>query len=262
MSIQSINRAIAIMRCFSEADPELSVTELSQRLKLPKSTVSRILGTLQDEGLVGQNPRTGRYRLGVGLISMAGVALGRIDVRGAAFERLDDLAAETRETISVNILDDGECVTVDNKVSPQPLRYANWIGRRMPLHCTASGKVLLAGLSVNERDAFFLSPLRRHTPRTITDPKVLNQELHLIRERGYALGEEEYQEGFCAIAAPLFDHSGRVVGALAVSGPSFRLPHEVLMSFCEPLQQTAANISSQLGYVAPLNAGRAIPTGD
>lgn len=238
------------MRSFSEAEPELGVSELSQRLKLPKSTVSRILGTLQDEGLVGQNPRTGKYRLGIGLISMAGVALGRIDVRGAAFERLDDLAAETRETISVNILDDGECVTVDNKVSPQPLRYASWIGRRMPLHCTASGKVLLAGLPAIEREALLRSPLKQYTRRTLIDPASLAQELDHIRTRGYALGEEEYQDGFCAIAAPIYDQSGRVAGALAVSGPSFRLPHDVLMSFCEPLQRTAAAISSQLGYVA------------
>jgi DNA-binding IclR family transcriptional regulator len=253
MSIQSINRAVSILKSFTETDPELSVTQLSQRLDLHKSTVSRILSTLEEDGLISQNPRTGKYRLGVGLISMAGVALGRVDVRGAAYHHLDDLVQTTQETITVNIRDGQECVNVDSKASPKPLRYASWIGRRLPLHCTASGKMLLSGLTPLQRRSLLPGRLRAYTERTITDHERLDAELGQVVANGYALGEEEYEQAFSAIAAPVLDHRGRVAGALSISGPTFRLPRQTLIGFAEPLLETAARVSSELGHSGPLH---------
>jgi DNA-binding IclR family transcriptional regulator len=253
MSVQSINRAVSILRSFTEAEPELSVTQLSQRLHLHKSTVSRILSTLEEEGLISQNATTGKYRLGVGLISMAGVALGRVDVRGAAYPHLDDLVQTTQETITVNILDGGECVNVDSKASPKPLRYASWIGRRLPLHCTASGKVLLAGLSPDRRRRVLPSPFRRYTAHTLTSHEDLDAELDRVVACGYALANEEFEQAFSAIAAPVLDHRACVVGAISVSGPTYRMQQETLIGFAEPLLRTAALVSSELGHHGPLH---------
>ena len=248
--IQSIERAAALMRCFTEAEPELGVSELSRRANLHKSTVSRILATLQKEGFVGQNAATGKYRLGVGLIGLAGVALGQVDVRGAAYHHLDGLVERTQESAGVSILDGAACVNVLSKPSPRPIRYAMWIGRRLPLHCTASGKVLLAGQPAAERNRLLPPRLSRHTAATIVTTPALEQELARVEAQGYALALEEYEEGYNAIAAPIRNHEGRVVGALSVSGPAFRLPEETLRDFATPLLETAALISGEMGYAA------------
>jgi DNA-binding IclR family transcriptional regulator len=247
-TIQSIERAAALMRCFTEAEPEMGVTELSHRLGLHKSTVMRILSTLQQEGFVGRNPTTGKYRLGVGLISLAGVALGRVDVRAAAYPHLEELVTHTRESANVLVRDGAEAIIVLNNPSPNPVRYVNWIGRRLPLFCTASGKVLLAGLPVEERLKLLPQPLRRYTEKTITTTRQLEEELACVSSQGFALAIEEFEPGYSAIAAPLHRHDGRVAGAVSVSGPSFRLPAEALGGFAGPLRATADRISAEMGY--------------
>ncbi|HEX6385698.1 MAG TPA: IclR family transcriptional regulator [Anaerolineae bacterium] len=250
-TIQSIQRAAAILRSFTETEPELSVTELSQRLDLHKSTVSRILTTLQYEGLVGQNPENGKYRLGVGMVSLAGVALGRLDVRGLAQPHLNTLVEISQETINVTVLDGNECVNIERVASPKPIRYVGWIGRRTPLHCTASGKVLLAHMSPEERAGLLHFPLTKYTEKTIIEAARLEQSLAQVCIQGYAIVHEEFEDGFSAIAAPVFNHQGRVVATIAISGPTFRIDAETVASFVEPLLQTAQTISAEMGYTGP-----------
>ena len=121
--IQSVQRAVAVLRSFTEAEPELGVNELARRLELHKSTVSRMLTTLQHEGLVSQNPANGRYRLGLGLVSLAGVALGQLDVRGTAMPYMDGLVELSQETVNVTVQDGAECVNIARVPSPTPIRY-------------------------------------------------------------------------------------------------------------------------------------------
>jgi DNA-binding IclR family transcriptional regulator len=249
-AVQSIERAAAILRSFTETEPELGVTELGQRLGLHKSTVSRMIAALQREGLIGQNSDTGKYRLGVGLVSLAGVALGRINVRGAAQPHLDQLVRETQETVTVDILTDETCLIVEQKESPQAVRYVSWIGRRFPLHCTASGKVLLAALSENERKKALALPLQKYTSNTITSCEVLLEALAEVATNGYAIALEEYEAGFGAVSAPIFDHAGHVVAALAISAPSFRLSSATLSQFVPCLHKTTAAVSAELGYTS------------
>ncbi|MCP4426604.1 MAG: IclR family transcriptional regulator [Chloroflexi bacterium] len=246
--IQSIQRAAAIMRCFTEKEPELGVTDIGQRLGLHKSTVSRMLTTLQLERLVERNPDTGRYRLGLGVISLAGVALGRLNARAAAQPYLDSLLEKTQETINVTVLDEQECVVIERAFSPQPIRYMGWIGRRAPLHCSASGKVLLAYMTMEERTAVLPPPLSRHTNKTITDLAELVQSLPFVRQQGFAIAHEEYEEGTSSIAAPIYNYLGQVVATLAISGPTYRLEDEAIMAFVEPLLHTTQQISADLGY--------------
>ncbi len=248
--VQSIQRAAAILRSFTEAEPELSVTELSRRLNLHKSTVSRILATLQQEGMVGRNPETGRYRLGLGLISLAGVALGRLDVRGVSQPYLIDLVEITQETINVSVLDGDECVNIEREASPQPIRYVGWIGRRTPLHCTASGKVLLAHMRPDERRSLLPDPLPRFTRKTVADYETLERSLAKILVDGYAIVHEEYEEGFSAIAAPIFNHLGQVAATVSISGPTYRMGPEKIRTFISPLLATTHAISQEMGYAA------------
>lgn len=250
--VQSIRRAAAILRAFTEAEPELGITAIGERLGLHKSTVSRIVATLQREGLVSQNPESGKYRLGLGLISLAGVALGRLDVRGVAQPYLIELVNTTKETVNVTVLDGNECVNIEREPSPQAIRYMGWIGRRTPLHCTASGKVLLAFMAPDDRRAILPDVLRRFTEQTITDLDQLESSLQSIRNQGYAVVNEEYDEGFSALAAPVFNHNAKVVATIAVSGPTFRMTDDRLPSFIEPLLRTTRRISDELGFQPPL----------
>jgi IclR family acetate operon transcriptional repressor len=255
-TIQSIERAAAILRSFTEADPELRVTELAHRLGLHKSTVSRILATLQHEGLVAQNPETGKYRLGLGLISLAGVALGRLDVRGVSQPYLNRLVEISQETVNVTVIDGRECVNIERVASPKPIRYVGWIGRRTPLHCTAAGKVLIAEMSEEERCALLPSRLATYTEKTIVDTTLFNRSMDQIRRQGYAIVHEEFEDGFSAIAAPVHDLGGRVAGAISISGPSYRLGPGQIEEYVAPLLETTAMISADMGYVGGQHHGR------
>lgn len=248
--VQSIQRAMAILRSFTEAEPELGVTTLSRRLGLHKSTVSRILSTLQYEGLVGQNQDTGKYRLGAGLISLAGVALGRLDVRGVAAPYMDTLLRASQETISLSILDGSESVTIDRATSLRPIRYVGWIGRRLPLHSTASGKVFLTYMSPEMRDAILPLPLVKYTERTIVKRELLEQSLAEICREGYAIVHEEFEEGFSAMAAPVYNHTNRVTATVDIAGPTFRMATQA-EAFVAPMLDAAHMISAELGYVEP-----------
>jgi DNA-binding IclR family transcriptional regulator len=246
--VQSIERAVSILRSFTEAEPELRVTVLAQRLDLHKSTVSRILATLQQDGLVAQNPETGKYRLGLGLISLAGVALGRLDVRGVSQPYLNRLVEVSQETVNVTVMDGRECVNIERIASPKPIRYVGWIGRRTPLHCTAAGKVLIAEMSEKERRGLLQPPLTAYTDKTIVDVSMLNRSMNQVQKQGYAIVHEEFEEGFSAIAAPVHGLGGEVVGAISISGPSYRLGPGQIEAFTAPLLETTAMISADMGY--------------
>ena len=168
--IQSIQRAAAIMRCFTESEPELSVMEISRRLDLHKSTVSRMLATLQHEGLVEQNPESGKYRLGLGLISLAGVALGRLNARAAAQPYLTELVEATQETVNVTVLDGRECVNIERAFSPptHSLHGLDW-----PPH---------ASLLHRQRQSIACFNVSGRTPGAIT-----NQAGNLHRKNNYLL---------------------------------------------------------------------------
>ena len=246
--IQSLQRAVAILRSFSEAEPELSVTELSQRLGLHKSTVSRILATLQLEGLVGRNPESGKYGLGLGLVGLGGTALGRLDVRALALPYLSPLVELTEETVIVTVLDGRECVNIARASSPKPIQYVGWIGRRTPIHCTANGKIFLAYMPNQDRVPLLPGSLTRFTENTIVALPTLEQSLAQVHNQSYAIVHGEYEEGFSEIAAPIFDHQGQVVATLAISGPTFRMGPGQIESFVEPLLDTTLTISGLLGY--------------
>jgi DNA-binding IclR family transcriptional regulator len=247
-SVQSIERAISILKAFSTDKEELGVTELSHQLSLHKSTVSRLLASLRREGLVEENLVTRKYRLGMALVTLGGLVLQRLDVTQAARPLMHELCNATQETVILAIKDGREAVNVAQVPSPQIVKHIEWIGRRTPLHCTAVGKVLLAYAPVAEREAVIKAGLARHTSKTIIARDVLCQELAWVRDHGYAIGREEFEIGLNSIGAPVRDHTGDVVASISVSGPAFRLSSDRLPSIAEHVQENARTLSGQLGY--------------
>lgn len=245
--IQSIQRAAAILRSFTKTESELGVTILSQQLGLHKSTVSRLLSTLEQEGFVEQNPETGKYRLGMALVTLAGIVLERLDLREVGRPHLDALAERTQETVNIVVLSDNECMNIGGAASPRPIQYIGRMGRRTPLHCTSAGKVLLAFMPPDEWEELLPDPLPRYTARTIVDRSQLTQVLEQIRQQGYAITHEEHQEGLSAVAAPIHNYTGQVVAAVVVSGPTYRIGPEEVEAFVTLVRQTAQAISTQLG---------------
>jgi len=257
--LQSVERAITILKSFSLEKPERGVNELSRDLGLHKSTVSRLMKTLESGGLLSRNPETERYRLGIDLIGLAAQVVSFMDIREVARPLLRQLAEICQETVNLSVLDAGQVVNLEQFV-PHTRRVKNigWVGRRLPPHCTATGKVLLAFLPQDEADGrhpadqVLQADLERFTPHTIIEPEKLREELALVRERGYAIAHEELEEGLNAIAAPVYDHTGQVVASVSVAGPAYRVTPELCPQLAAQSMDVAARISGLLGYDGPL----------
>jgi len=249
-TVRSVEKAMAILYAFSHDEPELGVMELSRRLSLHKSTISRLLMTLEQGGLVERNLDTGCYRLGVELIALAGHVVQHADLRGIARPRLEALAEECRETANLVILHQGEAMNIEQFVpADRQIKDVGWVGRRTPLHATSTGKVLLAYLPDGERERVIEQlELTRFTEHTIVERERLRRELGQVRHRGYALGMEELEIGLNSVAAPVRDHAGMVCAAVSISGPAYRLTRELIPDLTSHVLEAAAHISRSLGW--------------
>jgi DNA-binding IclR family transcriptional regulator len=210
--------------------------------------------TLAAEGLVEWNPATSRYRLGLVVLELAGVLTEGLDVRAAARPAMEALCRRSGETVSLDVLHDGESVVVDQVTSPRSVRYVCWVGRRVPVHASSAGKVLLA-FQDGQATAALLRRLAGpggvlswHTGRTITDPVALGDELARVRAAGTATASGEVSDEIAAVAAPVRDHQGLVVAAVAVNGPTFRLSAERLAELGPDVALAGAEISRRLGF--------------
>lgn len=247
-SLQSVNRALRALELIAE-EGELGVTELGRRLDVHKATASRLVATLAERGLLERDPITEKYRLGFGLIRLAGAAMASLDLVRVGRPILEDLADKSRETVNLGVLSGDDVVYIDQVTGTRSIVAVSWVGRRTPLHCTSNGKILLANMSENERDRLLARPLDRATPRTLTDPGALRAQLAEIRMKGYAQTTEELEEGLNAVAAPVRRADGEVVAALSVSGPAFRMRPIDLPRVGRLTMESAVAISRRLGYV-------------
>lgn len=245
----SLHRALNVLEAFTLDTPELGITELSATLRVPKSTIHRILVNLERRGYVRQNPRTGKYRLGAKLWELGAVAVNSLNLRDVARQYLEQLARETGETINLAMLDGLDSLYVDEIPSRHPVRAHSYIGSRAPLHAAATGKAMLAHRP-DVLDGLLAAKLAPLTEHTIVDPTRLERELKAVREQGYALNRGEWRPGVCAAAAPLRDHTDQVVAALGVSGPDTRLGRERLRELGVLVREMAAKLSRDLGAAA------------
>jgi len=246
--IQAIERAVSILNAFSAEDPELGVTELAERLGLHKSTVHRFMVNLDAAGLVERNPRTGRYRLGLRIFELGSLVMQQMNLWDEALPFLEGLVRDTGETGHLAVLDGGEAIYIERVEARRALRVPSAIGRGYPAHATNLGKVLLADLP-HERVETIIAErgLAAYTPHTITDRDLLVAELERIRELGYAIDNEEYDEGLRCIGAPVRDHSGHVVAALGIGGPVTRITHDRVSELAGLVMAAANGLSRRLG---------------
>ncbi|GAA4046316.1 IclR family transcriptional regulator [Nonomuraea soli] len=239
-SVQSVDRAIAILEILAR-DGATRVTDLAAALEVHKSTAFRLLGALEQGGLVEQSGERGRYRLGFGVVRLAGAATAQLDLSRESREVCRRLAEEVGETVNIAVAQDGFAVNITQVRGPSAISGHNWVGQRTPAHATSSGKVLLAfgALPLPAR-------LERFTGRTITDPELLG--LDAVRRDGWAATTEELEVGLNAVAAPIRGADGSVIAAVSASGPSYRLTPERLPEVAGLLAEGAAEISQRIGF--------------
>ena len=247
-SIQSVQRAVALLRALGDDAPELGVAELSRQVHLHKSTVSRLLATLLSAGLVERAMGSEKYHLGYELVRLASHAPQVSDVRIVALPFLEELAALSRETVHLAMLDGAQVINIEQISGLHLIGDTNWVGRRTPLHCVANGKALVAFRSARETDRLLEGRLARFTKRTITSKLALRRELARVRARGYAVARGEIEVGLNTVAAPVRDRARQVVAAVSVSGPAYRMTRIRMAELSGLTVEVANKISSRLGH--------------
>jgi DNA-binding IclR family transcriptional regulator len=246
--VQVVDRVLDILEAFTIDTPELGVSDVSRATGLNKGTAHRLLSALERHRLVEQDQTSGRYHLGLRLWELGNHAVARLELPGPAMPALHQLSAATGETAHLAVLDDADVLYIAKVESTRPLRIPSQVGRRLPPHCTAIGKTLLAWLPVPELEAVIRARgLSRYTPHTICDADVLRSELTLIRQRGFALDREELEQGLRCVAAPIRDRSAQVIAAVSVAGPSVRVNEAETPRLVEAVLRAAHSISHTLG---------------
>jgi len=247
--IQVLDRALAVMDILAKDGPDQTLVELSEKLKLHKSTTHRLLMVLEQQKIVEKNTASGRYRLGLKLFELGKKAITHFDPRNRARRYLEQLVYETGETVHLCVLDDTEVVYLDKVEPERTVRMACTVGKRNPAYCTSVGKAILAYLTEIEVDSI----LRRHvmkplTANTITTVFEMKAELEKIRQLGYSMDNEEIEEGVRCVGCVVRGPEGEPIAAISISGLSFRVTLEKTPMLAKHVMAAAASISEQFGF--------------
>ncbi len=247
--VQSVERTLDILESLVEFGSEVGLVEISQTVGLPLATVHRLLGTLIRRGYVKQNRQNRKYSLGFRALQMGNDMRQRFSLRLEARPFLQRLMERSGESANLAVLDDGEVVYIDQAQSSRILRMFTQLGNRVPAHSTGSGKAMLAFATPETVSGV----LRRYgmpvrTPNTIVDKRRFEEELERIRKTGYALDDQEHEEGVRCLAVAVRDASGQVVASLSISGPATRLDDAHLGAFTPEIIDCGAKLSARLGF--------------
>jgi DNA-binding IclR family transcriptional regulator len=244
--VPAIDRALNVLECLSQSRKGYSVSELSRRLGLPKSSVHLILRTLERRGYLQKQSVGGRYKFGMKLVALSRTALDGVELRDEARPALAALAQRTALTVHMGVLERSEIVIIERIESASPIRVVSWIGRRMDLNSTAVGKALIAYLPETEFEAQVRpSQLTRHNDRTIGSMAALRKELERVRQLGYSLCDEEDEIGVRCVGAPVLNGRGHAIAAISVAGTTLQIPPERLEELGRAVQEAAAEISAR-----------------
>lgn len=246
--MQTLNRAIAVLDCFSQEQAELGVREIARMVNLSSSAAGRLLAALKELGVLSQNPDTRAYSMGPRVLSWAGIYNSTMDIRNRTIRAIEGLHESTRETVSLYILEGDERVCIERLESPQGVRIVARLGRRLPLYAGSGGKAMLAFLPPERQEKIlFSSPLVPLTNKTITNPTDMLREIEIVRERGFAISFGEWIEDAAGVAAPIFNQQGEVIAALSISGPIQRFGPENVEKYSIEVKRVAEQISVSLG---------------
>jgi len=243
--VQSIERAFAVLGAL--ADGPIGVTDVADRVDLPKSTAARLLASLAREGVVEQVPGDTRYRLGPRLLTLSARIRPMRTLAALARPSLEELAAAVGEAAGLSVPDGDLVHYIEQVGSPNPVSVRDWTGSRIPLHAVSSGQVLLAFAPPTFVQRYLGRPMESFTPRTLVTAEALLERMRAIRRDGYTWALEEFDEGISSVAAPVADASGEVIAAVHLHGPSYRFPaagEERVLA--EEVVAAAARISGNL----------------
>lgn len=247
-TVQSVDRALAILEILGRQGWS-GVTEIAADLGIHKSTVFRLLTTLERRGMVEQHVRTQKYRLGFALVRLASAVRSALDLTRFARPICERLSDAVGESVTLAVLEGNEVVNVDQVNLSGAVVSADWLGRRTALHTTSNGKVFLAHLPSAVLDEA-LNGLYPVTPHTVTDPESMREQLEAVRRDGYAYSVEELERGLNAVAAPVRAADGAVLAAVCISGPAFRVTPGRLPDLGKLVIEAADEISRGLGFSA------------
>ena len=249
---QTLERIVLIMDCFTQEQPELGVREVARMVDLSASTTGRLLASLREMGLLCQNSENRAYSLGGKVLAWAGVYSATLDGRNRAQPFIHEMHELTSETISLYVLEGDERLCVERLESPHSVRIVARIGRPLPLYAGSAGKVFLAFLPEQRREAVLdATEMRALTPNTITDRQKLYNELELIRQQRYAISRGEWILEASGVAAPVFDQAGDILAVLTISGPTQRFTEEIITRYTSIVTRVASQISIEIGGRVP-----------
>ncbi len=216
--LSSVHNAIRILKEFSPDNRELGITQLSNKLNLAKSTVFRLINTLCETNLVQKNPKTQKYKLGIGAFELGFLFYHTVEIRHAASPIIERLVESTRKVARLAVYDRGGVVYLSKKNPREDYGTISETGNRVPCYCTAVGKILLAYQGDDEIDRVLEKPRKKYTTSTITEKKKLITQIEEVRERGYAITNEELRLGISSVAVPVFDDFGQLIASLSLTG--------------------------------------------
>ncbi len=244
--VQSVDRALKLLEILIDEKKEISLSKISEMANLNISTTHRLLNTLAYRGFVTQTEENSKYKLGYRLFEIAGILEDQINLKRIVRPYLEEIVNKYNETANLVVLDGSEVVYVDQVESTNMMRMFAQVGSKGPAHSLGSGKALLAYLSEDRLDKLLNEmELKEFTENTITDPEKLKKHLKEIKEQGYAIDEEEMEEGVCCTAAPIRNRDGKVIAAISVSGPNIRIDNQFLQQKLVPLVKKQAEKISQ-----------------
>jgi IclR family KDG regulon transcriptional repressor len=246
--VQSVIRAVSILDCFLGETSEYGLMELCRKLKLNKSTLHRLLSTLEATEYIRQKKNNGKYCLGIKALLLGLTAVDNLEINEFAYPHLQKLVDYSGETANLAILDEGKMVYICTIDSPKAIRMHTKIGQKVPVHSSAIGKVLLSGLTDAEIEEIVKRyGLSQRTPNTITDLDKLLVEVGKVRQSGYALDLEEDDEDMVCVAAKVVDKHGKIIAGISISGPKSRVLDK-LDDFRVKVMEEAYRLSTKFGY--------------
>ncbi len=259
--VQVLDRALGILQTLADAPSDLAPAEMAERLSIHKSTIHRLLASLERYGYIRRQGANGKYALGLKLFELGSRAVARLNLHGYAQPVLEDLVAQTGETAHLAVMDRGQMVSVVFAESPRTVRTPATVGRRTPMHCTAVGKAILASLPASALTELLRDhPLQAFTRKTLSTRAALLADLDKIRKRRYALDDEEIEHGLRCVGAAVRNHSGNVVASISIAGPAFRIGRARIPALGRVVVAAADRLSADLGYYvahATVSADRA-----
>lgn len=246
VKVKSLYKALKILECFTEQEPELGITEISNELGLYKSNVHNIVTTFEKAGYIEKNLDNDKYRLGLKILELAHVMSSNISFRSAVLPYMQNIADQANEIVYFGIPNEGQVIYLDSAYPRNAIPSRSMLGRKAPMYCTAIGKAMLAYFHEDEILNILSSDAQQFTPNTIVTPEGLLQEMEKTRERGYSIDNMEHEHGIKCVGIALHNRRGQLIAGLSISGPSLRLTEDKIQDFAKLLKENANLIKERL----------------